>query len=419
MWTKLVHLDLIRATILLLIHLIVSHPVYAGDTPTGDPEFTDVIQNVTVPAGRNVKLSCSVNNLGNFKVAWMHFEQSAILTVANHVITRNPRISVSHDKHKTWFLHISNIQEEDKGRYMCQINTVTAKTTYGYLHVVVPPNIDDSLSSSDVIVREGANVTLSCHASGSPPPVIKWKRDDVAKINVNKTHAVSEFEGSTLEMTRISRLDMGAYLCIASNNVPPTVSKRIKVSVDFPPMLWIPHQLVGVPLGFNVTLECHTEAHPTSLNYWTRDDGNMIHESRKYVTETSVGTPSYKVHMKITIFNVVEKDFGTYKCVAKNPRGETDGTIRLYNPTLDTADKSSDLNNSIFDGSDNSLNSKGGKVIDNILNELDKSERKISNDVKSNFIPGWNKPKNGSISSNQHSVLLSTLLLWLLYSLYT
>lgn len=25
---------------------------------------------------------------------------------------------------------------------------------------------------------------------------------------------------------------MGAYLCIASNTVPPTVSKRIKVSVD-------------------------------------------------------------------------------------------------------------------------------------------------------------------------------------------
>uniref|UniRef100_A0A182M5L2 Immunoglobulin domain-containing protein n=1 Tax=Anopheles culicifacies TaxID=139723 RepID=A0A182M5L2_9DIPT len=72
-------------------------------------------------------------------VAWMHFEQSAILTVHNHVITRNPRISVTHDKHdkhKTWFLHITNVQEEDKGRYMCQINTVTAKTQFGYLHVV-------------------------------------------------------------------------------------------------------------------------------------------------------------------------------------------------------------------------------------------------------------------------------------------
>jgi hypothetical protein len=43
---------------------------------------------------------------------------------------------------------------------------------------------------------------------------------------------VSEWEGEVLELTRISRLDMGAYLCIASNSVPPTVSKRIKVSVD-------------------------------------------------------------------------------------------------------------------------------------------------------------------------------------------
>lgn len=69
----------------------------------------------------------------------MHFEQSAILTVHNHVITRNPRISVTHDKHdkhRTWYLHITNVQEEDKGRYMCQINTVTAKTQFGYLSVV-------------------------------------------------------------------------------------------------------------------------------------------------------------------------------------------------------------------------------------------------------------------------------------------
>lgn len=46
------------------------------------------------------------------------------------------------------------------------------------------------------------------------------------------TFSVSEWEGEVLEMARISRLDMGAYLCIASNGVPPTVSKRVKVSVD-------------------------------------------------------------------------------------------------------------------------------------------------------------------------------------------
>lgn len=53
-------------------------------------------------------------------------------------------------------------------------------------HKIVPPNIDDSLTSSDVIVREGSDVMLKCRATGSPPPSIKWKRDDNAKIPIDK-----------------------------------------------------------------------------------------------------------------------------------------------------------------------------------------------------------------------------------------
>lgn len=34
--------------------------------------------------------------------------------------------------------------------------------------------------------------------------------------------------------------------------------------------------------------------------------------------------------MRLTIFSVSMADYTTYKCVAKNPRGETDGSIRLY-----------------------------------------------------------------------------------------
>lgn len=51
----------------------------------------------------------------------------------------------------------------------------------------VPPNIDDSLSSSDVIVREGSNVSLRCRSSGSPTPTVKWKRDSMEKISINKS----------------------------------------------------------------------------------------------------------------------------------------------------------------------------------------------------------------------------------------
>ena len=39
---------------------------------------------------------------------------------------------------------------------------------------------------------------------------------------------------------------------------------------------------------------------------------------------------SYKTHLKLTISHLAAKDYGPYRCVAKNPRGETDGTIKIY-----------------------------------------------------------------------------------------
>jgi hypothetical protein len=43
--------------------------------------------------------------------------------------------------------------------------------------------------------------------------------------------SVSSVEGPVFNITRVNRLHMGAYLCIASNGVPPTVSKRIMLIV--------------------------------------------------------------------------------------------------------------------------------------------------------------------------------------------
>lgn len=43
---------------------------------------------------------------------------------------------------------------------------------------------------------------------------------------------VNIYDGETLSLVKISRLEMGAYLCIASNGVPPSVSKRIIVDVE-------------------------------------------------------------------------------------------------------------------------------------------------------------------------------------------
>nr|XP_027239522.1 neurotrimin-like [Penaeus vannamei] len=133
--------------------------------------------------------------------------------------------------------------------------------------------------------------------------------------------------GPSLPLHEVSRTHMGAYLCIASNGVPPSVSKRITLDVEcYPPQIHVPNQLVGVPTGDNVTIECFVEAFPKAISYWVRRD-MMILNSGKYRAETNEST--YRIHMKLTIFNFSRDDNTTYKCVAKNSLGETEGDIKL------------------------------------------------------------------------------------------
>ncbi|KOB74922.1 Lachesin, partial [Operophtera brumata] len=215
------------------------------------PEFGEPITNLTVPIGRDATFECIVINLGNFRVGWVKADTKAIQAIHEHVITHNPRVSVSHSDHSTWYLHIKSVQEEDRGQYMCQINTDPMKSqsnvaiqepsliylrikwhvlysriikkhknvrllTYSGLH-----NSADSgdfipeETSGDTMVPEGGTARVSCRARGVPPPRVMWKRED----------------GQEIVLTKISRSEMGTYLCIAGNGVPPTVSKRIHISV--------------------------------------------------------------------------------------------------------------------------------------------------------------------------------------------
>jgi hypothetical protein len=43
---------------------------------------------------------------------------------------------------------------------------------------------------------------------------------------------VATYEGETLSLIRISRLDMGIYVCTASNGIPPAASRRIAVNIN-------------------------------------------------------------------------------------------------------------------------------------------------------------------------------------------
>uniref|UniRef100_A0A336MM61 CSON002740 protein n=1 Tax=Culicoides sonorensis TaxID=179676 RepID=A0A336MM61_CULSO len=170
--------------------------------------------------------------------------------------------------------------------------------------------------------------------------------------NVTLAIVVESFNGSELRLPRLERRQMGAYLCIASNDVPPAVSKRVSLSVHFAPSVRAPSQLLGAPLGSDVQLECHVEASPTPVSYWLKGGrvpqngfiagiggiGNglevgqprpeMLLDGPKYmITEKRNG---FRGIMTLLVRSFSPSDVGTYHCVSTNSLGRAEGTLRLY-----------------------------------------------------------------------------------------
>ncbi|KAL7030265.1 hypothetical protein ACKWTF_006596 [Chironomus riparius] len=297
------------------------------------PEFADPIVNISVAIGRDATFTCHVKHLGGYRVGWVKADTKAIQAIHDHVITHNPRVSVSHLDVNTWNLHIKSVTEEDRGGYMCQINTDPMKSQIGYLDVVIPPDFIQEETSSDLIVPEGGSVRLTCRARGYPTPVVTWRREDgneiILKDSMGSKTPVTSFRGEVLKLTKIGRNEMGSYLCIASNSVPPSVSKRISLNIHFHPVIHVPNQLVGAPLGTDVQIECHVEASPRSINYWIKDTGEMIVSSSKYIVQEH-SKSLYEMKMTVIVKKFEKEDIGSYRCIAKNSLGEVDSSIRLY-----------------------------------------------------------------------------------------
>ncbi|XP_041451214.1 limbic system-associated membrane protein isoform X2 [Drosophila obscura] len=255
------------------------------------PEFLAQLTNITVPQGRDISFTCVVDNLGQYRVAWIKSDSKAILGIHTHMVSLNPRLSVTHNGHNTWKLHISRVQINDSGSYMCQVNTDPMKSLSGYLDVVVPPDIlnhpDHNLEEG--VSTEGGSIILVCSATGVPEPRVQWRRET----------------GKDIILRAESR----------DKQVPPAI-KAV-------------NQLVGAPVEREVTLECIVEVYPKPLNGWYRNEGNIkLHNGNKYnISEEMINL--YTWHLNLTIRHLTKSDFGAYSCSSVNALGKSETRIRL------------------------------------------------------------------------------------------
>ena len=93
---------------------------------------------------------------------------------------------------------------------------------------IVPPNITIPVEGKEFTITEGSDGSITCTATGYPPPTVVWQNSDGSSINNPRLVSGSESMSSTgvgnvtsvsveLMVTGAMRVDTGMYTCSASN----------------------------------------------------------------------------------------------------------------------------------------------------------------------------------------------------------
>ncbi|XP_034246635.1 zwei Ig domain protein zig-8-like isoform X2 [Thrips palmi] len=145
----------------------------------------NVPRNVTTAEGQTGFLHCRVEHLGDKAVSWIRKRDLHILTAGVLTYTSDQRFTVIRpDRSENWTLQIRSSQGRDSGVYECQVNTEPKMSLSFQLNVIEWKA--QILGSSDLHVKTGSSVTLTCVLSQGPHDLgtVQWFRNDVLLSNM-------------------------------------------------------------------------------------------------------------------------------------------------------------------------------------------------------------------------------------------
>nr|XP_025036347.1 igLON family member 5 [Pelodiscus sinensis] len=170
--------------------------------------------------------------------------------------------------------------------------------------------------SSAVTVNEGSNVNLLCMATGKPEPTVTWRqlRDGFTS------------EGEYLEITEINRQQAGEYECITANGVSMADTKRVLITVNYPPTIKDVKDAYP-PMGKPALLRCEAMAVPAAEFEWFKDEKHRLFGGLEGLRIRNERTRSM-----LLIDNVTARHYGNYTCLASNKLGASNASLRLIRP---------------------------------------------------------------------------------------
>ncbi|XP_029939526.1 hemicentin-1, partial [Salarias fasciatus] len=277
--------------------------------PTIRGADSDLTDEVIVLINKTIQMDCHADGNPTPKIIWYK---------DGHPITPNgPYRIVSNGR----VLQVLTSQLSDTGRYACVADNVagTAEKFFN-LNVHVPPSII-GVSPENVTVVVNNFVSLSCEATGFPPPTLSWLNDK-GPIQAN-ANALIMPGGRTLQILKARVLDVGKYTCVAMN-AAGEAHKHIHLTVFVPPSIrdntGDSPVVVNMLVGKSVSLECESNAIPPPTITWYKN-GRAVTES-----------PNLHILSEGRILQIKSSevsDTGQYVCMASNIAGQVDKNFHL------------------------------------------------------------------------------------------
>ncbi|XP_063543399.1 lachesin-like [Cydia strobilella] len=256
-----------------------------------------------VPIGVGVRLECRID-IPDTMVTWLRGD---IGLVVLGTLMADP---TKYQKSGTDLI-INNVTQADAGGYQCKVEQTPPVQIEHQIETVQSAQITSISASDEGKPAPGADLTLSCTATGIPAPKIIW-----SKLVNGQNAKLGEGAVHTIKNVRVD--DSGRYFCYAmGNNNADT--KTIDVSVRRKPKVHVHRAVINSAIGVEALMRCNVHEQEPVLIRWFKGEQEI--DSSQYSTR---GTES-----NFTVTPQSDADFGTYTCRAECDFGTHHRSIEL------------------------------------------------------------------------------------------
>ncbi|XP_038218692.1 hemicentin-1-like [Zerene cesonia] len=211
-------------------------------------------------------------------------------------------------------LIISNVSIDSEGIYRCLAENIVGRDEY-YMELFVQyaPKLLYPDEKTEIQVKVGTPLTLSCNVTGSPKPVVVWTKN-AQPIVYSRNVYLSE--DNNVIIANASQYDTGVFSCKAVSKMGSVGRNFTLIVYEAPTIHSNSPQEVELLEGQLVELPCSARGVPRPAVWWQHNGYNVT--NRIYVDEFGIR------------FVANLTDFGNYSCIASNDHGTAIFTYTLY-----------------------------------------------------------------------------------------